>query len=212
MTAKQASEILNKSKTSCTIRDYIALHTDEKTVRSVWKKACEKLADIHGKYPEIPKAEKMHTDAIFNTAAIYLALKEVAAENAAELIKGGMAVSAKKKAKSFQRICRLPLGKTLFMKVFAFGVKTVFGDKAGFKQNIHTADRKMIRFDVLKCPYVKYLTALGCADIAHLFCENDIYCYGNLDGIAFERTQTLGTGGEKCDFYLHRQKQTQHSS
>ena len=211
MTARQASEIFNKSKPSRIIREHIKSKTDDKTVRSVWKRACEKLAEIHGQYPDIPKAEQMHTTAIFNTAAIYLALKEVAPERAAQLIEGGMADYAKKKAKSFQRMCRFPFGKTLFMKVFAFGVKTAFGEKAGFAQSIHTADRKMLRFDVLKCPYVNYLTALGCADIAHLFCENDIYCYGNLDGIVFERTQTLGTGGEKCDFYLHRQL-TKHSS
>ncbi len=212
MTAKQASEILNKSKNSRTIRDYIASRTDDKIVRSVWKRACEKLSDIHGQYPDIPKAEQMHTEAIFNTAAIYLALKAVVPDKAEELIEGGMAVCAKKKAKSFQRMCRFPFGKSLFMKVFAFGVKTTFGEKAGFEQRIHTADRKVLRFDVLKCPYVNYLTALGCAEIAHLFCENDIYCYGSLDGIAFERSQTLGTGGERCDFYLHRQKQTKHSS
>ncbi|MBQ8603343.1 MAG: L-2-amino-thiazoline-4-carboxylic acid hydrolase [Oscillospiraceae bacterium] len=36
--------------------------------------------------------------------------------------------------------------------------------------------------------------------MTHNFCDSDIYCYGNLPGIKFERTQTLGTGGSCCDF------------
>ena len=38
----------------------------------------------------------------------------------------------------------------------------------------------------------------------NIFCNNDIYAYGSLDGIQFLRVQTLGTGGEKCDFLLKR--------
>lgn len=206
MEAKQAAEKLNKSKPSCMIREYILSQTDDKTVRRVWKKSAENLADIYSKYPDIPKDEQMHTKGIFNTAAIYFALKTVTPDKAMGLIEGGMAAYAKNAARTYQRMVRFPFGKTIFMKGFAKGVKTAFGEKAGFKQSIHTADRKILRFDVLKCPYVKYLTELGCAEITHLFCENDIYCYGSLDGIAFERSQTLGTGGERCDFYLHKKK------
>ncbi len=34
--------------------------------------------------------------------------------------------------------------------------------------------------------------------------RSDEYVYGNLDAFAFERTQTLATGGEKCDFCLRK--------
>lgn len=204
MEAKQAAEILNKSKASCVIREHILSQTDDKTLRRIWKRSAENLAEMYNKYPDIPKGEQMHTKAIFNAAAIYLALKAVVPERAMELIEAGMAAYAKKSAKTYQRMVHFPFGKTIFMKGFAKGVKTMFGESAGFKQSIHTADTKQLRFDVLKCPYVKYLTKLGCSEIAHIFCNNDIYCYGSLDGITFERTQTLGTGGEKCDFYLHR--------
>jgi hypothetical protein len=36
--------------------------------------------------------------------------------------------------------------------------------------------------------------------------DNDIYAYGYLNGIRFTRTETIGTGGSKCDFGLVRDK------
>lgn len=77
MEAKQAAEKLNKSKPSCMIREYILSQTDDKTVRRVWKKSAENLADIYSKYPDIPKDEQMHTKGIFNTAAIYFHSKQL---------------------------------------------------------------------------------------------------------------------------------------
>ena len=204
MNETEASKILNKSKASCVIRQHILSQTDEKTTRRVWKRAIEELAQIHNKFPDVPKSEQMHTKAIFNSAAIYFALKEVVPERAKSLFEQGMAEHAKRSAKKFQRMVKMPLGKGFFLKMFATGAKTAFGEKAGFKQQFHTADRKMLRFDILKCPYYDYLKKLGCVEIAHTFCDNDIYCYGDLEGITFERTQTLGTGGAKCDFYMHR--------
>jgi len=29
---------------------------------------------------------------------------------------------------------------------------------------------------------------------------NDEYCYGDIPGMKFERTETLNSGGERCDF------------
>lgn len=204
MNETEASKILNKSKASCVIRQHILSQTDEKTTRRVWKRAIEELAQIHNKFPDVPKSEQMHTKAIFNSAAIYFALKEVVPERAKSLFEQGMAEHAKRSAKKFQRMVKMPLGKGFFLKMFATGAKTAFGEKAGFKQQFHTADRKTLRFDILQCPYYNYLKKLGCPEIAYTFCDNDIYCYGELKGITFERTQTLGTGGAKCDFYFHR--------
>ena len=70
----------------------------------------------------------------------------------------------------------------------------------------HSILSKDLRFDILSCPYAKYTAELGCPEIAHIFCDNDIYAYGSLKGITFERTQTIGTGGSKCDFHLYKTK------
>lgn len=33
-----------------------------------------------------------------------------------------------------------------------------------------------------------------------MFCKSGDMCYGSMKKITFKRTQTLGTGGEYCDF------------
>ncbi len=58
------------------------------------------------------------------------------------------------------------------------------------------------RMDILKCPYCRVFTELGAPELAKYSCESDDIVYGNLPGIDFIRTQTLATGGTRCDFYL----------
>ena len=60
--------------------------------------------------------------------------------------------------------------------------------------------------DILECPYNKYFTELGCPELTKIFCRNDELAYGNLPGLNFIRTTTLGRGGERCDFCLRRAK------
>ena len=59
-------------------------------------------------------------------------------------------------------------------------------------------------FDILECPYCKYVKELGCPELGPGFCKSDEYSDGNLKDFTFERTQTLATGGEKCDFCMRR--------
>ncbi|MBP3819472.1 MAG: L-2-amino-thiazoline-4-carboxylic acid hydrolase [Butyrivibrio sp.] len=39
-----------------------------------------------------------------------------------------------------------------------------------------------------------------------LFCENDVYSYGNLPGLKFSRTKTIGAGDDLCDFKMELMK------
>ncbi len=203
-TVQQAKEILAQSQASGMIRDVIAERCGKTKADAVWDTAAEKLAAITEQYPDIPKGEQMHAKGIFNAAALYQALQTQIPEQAMALITEGMKRYALETAKKFQKMVRMPCGKLIFMKGFAFGAKTMFGESGGFRQQMIRADRNELRFDVLDCPYVRYLTALGCPEIAPLFCENDVYTYSNLDGIRFERSETLGQGGTKCDFHLKR--------
>lgn len=68
------------------------------------------------------------------------------------------------------------------------------------------AKEDRFRMDITGCPYHKYLTELGCPEINILFCENDVYTYGNLPGMKFIRTKTIGAGDELCDFCMERDK------
>ena len=206
MEKNEALEILEGSKPSCAIRETITGFIGDDKGNAVWNRAAELVVEFTNKYPSFPKSEYFHVKGIFNASALYLSLKELSGDNALEIMEKGMAVYAREAAKAYQKMVKMPFGRTIFLKGFAMGAKKMFGETAGFKQEFHCANSKKLRFDVLECPYVKYTTELGCPEIAHIFCDNDVYAYGYLKGITFDRTQTLGTGGNKCDFYLYKSK------
>ena len=39
-------------------------------------------------------------------------------------------------------------------------------------------------------------------NVSVLFCDNDVYSYGNIPGLKFTRTKTIGAGDELCDFKM----------
>ena len=60
--------------------------------------------------------------------------------------------------------------------------------------------------DITACPYNRYFTELGVPELTKIFCINDECAYGDIPGLEFIRTQTLGKGGEKCDFLYSGQE------
>ncbi len=55
-------------------------------------------------------------------------------------------------------------------------------------------------FDIVGCPYQRVTAELGVPEICNLFCTNDDIIYGDLPGIRFSRSGTLGRGDAVCDF------------
>lgn len=49
-------------------------------------------------------------------------------------------------------------------------LSALFNEEAGFYTKFHEADNKRLRVDVLKCPYDKYCTLLGCKKLTATFC------------------------------------------
>ena len=58
--------------------------------------------------------------------------------------------------------------------------------------------------DITACPYCRYFSELGCPELTKIYCENDDRTYGNLPGVKFDRTGTLGKGAERCDFHIRK--------
>jgi hypothetical protein len=84
--------------------------------------------------------------------------------------------------------------------------KKQFGPKCGFKNRFYPKKKGEYRMDILACPYFRYFSELGCPELTKIYCENDERMYGNLPGLKFERTGTIGKGSDHCDFYLRRVK------
>ena len=105
-----------------------------------------------------------------------------------------------------RRTAKIPGFKSLFVKMWDPISKKMFGPDAGFKNVFYPKKKGEYRMDIVQCPYNSLFTELGTPELTKIFCINDECTYGDIPGLDFIRHTTLGTGGDKCDFYVRVQK------
>ena len=172
----------------------------------LWKKAEIRLDSILKKYSLLSGGVRTHTDHyIFPSAAIYLTLCEEAnQENAYAVIENTAIKHSNEAGRKLAKLMRLPGMKSFFVWFWNPMVKMLFGSSSGFQNTFYPKKKGEYRMDVVACPYCRYFTELGCPELTKIFCANDDRCYGNLPGLVFQRTGTLGTGADRCDFCLRK--------
>lgn len=174
-------------------------------VKALWKNAESIFQDLINDNPNQSELEKKHTYiSIFPAIAIYKAIAEISPDKAMEILEKGAERISRRRGEQYAKLVRIPGFKSLFLRLFSKGAKEGFGQDAGFSQEFLSDTAKCIEFNITKCPYNDYCRKYSCREIVHVFCKNDEYAYGNLPGIQFLRTQTLGTDGDCCDFKLKR--------
>ena len=172
---------------------------------SLWKAAEEAFQKLLEENPDQPQAVAKHTQiSIFPAIAVYQTIAAKYPDQAMQVLENGAGTVSKKAGESYARLLKFPGIKLIFLKVFSKGVKKGFGPDAGFAHEFITNSDKTLEFHVTKCPYQHFCEKYDCPEIVHIFCKNDEYAYGNLPHIRFIRTQTLGTGGNCCDFKFMR--------
>lgn len=82
-----------------------------------------------------------------------------------------------------------------FCKNFA---KDLEGDN--WQSTILENDDQVMRFNIEKCLWNDACIENNCPELCEMFCNGDNKCYESMKKMTFKRTQTLGTGGEFCDF------------
>ncbi|MCM1133338.1 MAG: L-2-amino-thiazoline-4-carboxylic acid hydrolase [Ruminococcus flavefaciens] len=177
----------------------------ESEVDILWETAEKVFIKLMEDEPNQSEALARHTHiSIFPAIAIYKAISGKYPEKAMAVLENGSAYVSKKAGEKYSEILKFPGVKYIFLNIFSKGVKKGFGSEAGFSHEFISDSGRKLEFNVTKCPYQYYCTKYGCAEIVHIFCRNDEYAYGNLPYIRFIRTQTLGTGGNCCDFKFER--------
>jgi hypothetical protein len=172
-------------------------------IEKIWADAEKRLFDMYAGHTDLPKGVSAHTDNfIFPAAAIYLSMKEIDKDAAYEIMKKVMAEKSDKFGKTLAKWCHIPGFKKFFLNMWDSISRKSFGETAGFKNVFYPKEKGSFRMDITQCPYHKYLTEAGCPELNILFCENDIHSYGNLPGLKFTRTKTIGAGDELCDFKM----------
>lgn len=174
----------------------------------IWNRAKEILKEIEDKYPDLSKGQQMHASFIFPAAAVQLAIKEIKgdAEIGYRAISKFSWSSSREKGESLQKMAKIPGFTQLFVKLWDPISHKFFGPDAGFENVFYPKKKGEYKMDIIACPYNRYFTELGTPELTKIFCINDECTYGDIPGLEFSRSQTLGKGGEKCDFYIRVQK------
>lgn len=172
----------------------------------LWQEATARLDEYLTRYSSLPKGVHIHTDSrILPSAAIYLTLKDVIGqEQAYKVIEDAAVQICAGLEKKLQKLIKLPGMQSLFIKAWDPMTRKMFGAGNGFQNVFYPKKRGEYRMDVTACPYCRTFTELGCPELTRIFCDNDERMYGNLPGLKFERTGTLGKGAERCDFCLRK--------
>ncbi len=173
------------------------------------KRALYLYLELLKKYPDLPKVQERHVyGAILPAIACYKALLEIEPDRAMKYMETASMNISLREGEMLKKIVSIPGMGRGFVNICRKMTPKMFGEKAGFSFDIISSEPGRFKFNMKKCPYVKYCREEGCYELTHIFCDNDIYSQGNLPKVALNRTQTLGTNGEMCDFeYVLRDKQ-----
>ena len=182
----------------------------EDQLDSVMKDAYKRYDELIEENKDEPKAMDPHTKArIYPAISVFESLLKAGCtrEQAAQVIYDHFDYSAKKGAKFLQTLLKIP---GLYKKVPSFACKMIhksFGADAGFQAQTKKLDRTGMHVDMLVCPYHQICQRYGCPEIVKAFCHSDDVAYGHMHPrLIWERTQTLGRGGECCDFIIDIQE------
>lgn len=106
---------------------------------------------------------------------------------------------AKSKHNSMVKMEKVPGFYSLYSKIFLKIMR-----KTDLQQSKQKHDAKSFDVTITKCLWHQACVENECPELCRLFCDVDNITYGELNKIGFTRTQTLGFGGDCCDFHFFK--------
>ena len=134
--------------------------------------------------------------------ALYKALSEAGfseEEVYASVRKYMLEVVAAKKHSSTAKMETVPGFYTIYSRIFLKIMRTT-----DLQESVQNSGRDFYDVTIKKCLWHTACVENGCAELCRLFCDVDDVTYGGLKKIGFTRTQTLGYGGDCCDFHFFK--------
>lgn len=106
---------------------------------------------------------------------------------------------AKSKHNSMVKMEKVPGFYSLYSKIFLKIMRNTDLQQSKQKHNAKSFD-----VTITKCLWHQACVENECPELCRLFCDVDNITYGELNKIGFTRTQTLGYGGDCCDFHFFK--------
>lgn len=106
---------------------------------------------------------------------------------------------ATKKHSSTAKMELVPGFYSIYSKIFLKIMKTT-----DLQVSVQKHGKGYFDVTIKKCLWHTACVENGCAELCRLFCDVDDVTYSGLKKIGFTRTQTLGYGGNCCDFHFFK--------
>ena len=108
-------------------------------------------------------------------------------------------IVAAKKHSSTAKMEIVPGFYAIYSKVFLKIMQTT-----DLQESVQEHGKDHFNVTITKCLWHTACVENGCEELCRLFCDVDDVTYGGLKKIGFTRTETLGYGGDCCDFHMFR--------
>lgn len=126
-------------------------------------------------------------------------------KDSAERIRSSVIDDAKSSASFFQVLGKIPFFFSLMRVMVKKGIQLNYG-KSGWDFVWKRDDHEAIVWDCRRCFYADVFRKYGMPELTEIFCESDDVVYGNIPGVRWGRTKTIGKGDPVCDFSLFKEK------
>lgn len=178
---------------------------------AVYARAAQLLDD----HADASPAKMTHLRQLLPCIAFYEALLRLLPDRAAALafVDKWAFVEVEKMVRPLRLLMRTGLYRVM-PALCGLMQQRLFGEAAGFACR-SVPDAPPFACDVTLCPYHETCKRYGYPELTQFACRADDVIYGNLHPrLVWARTQTLGSGGDCCDFRLRlRQKEeTRHEN
>ncbi len=91
---------------------------------------------------------------------------------------------------------RIQIFKKLFKKILKSDV---------WDSTIKEYNKKCFNFNMDRCLYSDLCNKYDASEFCTVYCQGDYFVFGGMNKLKFERSQTIGEGGEVCDFHFINQ-------
>ena len=165
----------------------------------------KRLGELCSEHAGASKKRMRHLESqIMPGIAAYETLQTVMPkEEALRTVHGYVEERAYRLKKTFLRLMRIPGLYKKVPDIFATQTPKLFGISAGFEANEIRTTGGVWRIDMTRCPYYDECVRCGCPELCRCFCDSDDITYDGLHPkLIWQRTMTLGRGGDRCDFCM----------
>lgn len=197
---KTAKKIISRKPMTKSLKARFKANRFSDTLDDVYRRT----AELFDENVSADKALFAHLEQILPCIAFYETLlkKTASKAEAHDLFEAWAFDELEKIAVFLQMIMKTGLWRRT-PEIFDRLIDKSFGNAAGFR-NVRVDDAKGFARDMLVCPYYETCKKYGCPELTKFFCKSDDITYGNLHPrLVWNRTKTLGTGGDCCDFRLY---------